>query len=298
MELPRVVGRPLHELTVEEARRRQADDMPLLPDDSNGVSITEIHGPVPIRLYEPQHLEPVPVCVWLPGGGWVLDTLAAADSACRRLARETPCAIAAVRYRLAPEHPFPEPLHDCVAALSWLAERGHGLGLDPTRLAIGGTSAGANLAAAVALVTRDRGAPSPAAQILVYPPLLHGADTESVRTCGDPSTLDRQGVEWCWSHYLSCAEDGYDSRASPLRAANLTGLPPALVLTAEHDPLRDEGELYARRLAAAGVEVELARIAGATHGFFSSDTEGAARAQRLVVSHLRRSLTLARALPR
>lgn len=220
----------------------------------------------------------------------MLDTLPASDAVLRSLAVEAGCALAAVRYRLAPEHPFPVPLEDGLDAIRRLVAQATDLGLDSSLIAIGGTSAGANLAAAASLALRDRAGPSLAAQILLYPPLLHGSATASMRSCGAAATLDARGVAWCWSHYLSRDADGADPYASPLRAPTLAGLPPALVLTAEHDPLRDEGELYAERLRHAGVEVEAIRVAGASHGFFAGHGEPARVAQRAVVGTLRRRL--------
>ena len=283
--------RPLHELTVAEARRRQAAEVPTPSAAADGIEVSELAGPVPIRLYRPPADAPLPVTVWLPGGGWVLDTLDASEASCRRLAAETPCAVAAVRYRLAPEHPFPAPLDDCVAAVDWIVEHGATLGLDPARLAVGGTSAGGNLAAAVALAAHDRGGSRLTAQVLVYPALLHGAETESMRASWSPD-FGPADVDWCWSHYLSTERDGESPLASPLRAIDLRELPPALVLTAEHDPLRDEAELYAERLEDAGVRVEVVRVEGAPHGFFSGADDRAATAQRRVVGALRRAFGL------
>lgn len=281
---------PLHDRSVAEARLVQAAEPtdPVAPDD---LEVTELASPVPIRLFRPRSPDPVPVCVWFSGGGWVLDTRAASESSCRRLARETPCAVALVGYRLAPEHRFPVPLEDCFAATGYVVADGATNGLDARRIAVGGTSAGGNLAAAVALLARDRPGVRLAAQILVYPALLHGADTASMRESYAPGELDRRGVDWCWSHYLASAADGLDPLASPLLADDLRGLPPALVLTAELDPLRDEGALYAQRLEAAGVRADHTRFDGAPHGFFSSpgalDTACAAR--QLAAAFLRRA---------
>ena len=278
--------RRLHELTVDEARRDQATER-LSPTDPR-VEVRDLAGPVPIRLFLPRESLIHPLCVWFPGGGWVLDTLDVSGAALSRLAAEAPCALAAVRYRLAPEHRFPLPLEDCVAAWRWLVREGGQLGVDPSRIAVGGTSAGANLAAALTLAGRGDGGPRLGYQVLVYPPLLHGSDTESMRGQGSPS-FDRRDVGWCWSHYLACAADGDNPHASPLLAAELSGLPPALVVTAEHDPLRDEAELYADRLRRAGVHVEAVRVTGAAHGFFSDTDETASSAQDLVAATLGRT---------
>jgi acetyl esterase/lipase/predicted dehydrogenase len=280
-------ARSLHELTVEEARSDQAAELPPGSIDPR-VVVRDLAGPVPIRLFLPRAAGMHPLCLWFPGGGWVLDTLGVSGASLSRLAAETPCAVAAVRYRLAPEHRFPVPLEDCAAALRWLVRHGRQLGVDPARIAVGGTSAGANLAAALALVSREAGSPDLALQVLVYPPLLYGSDTESVRSEGLPS-FDRRDLRWCWSHYLARAADGENPLASPLLATELSGLPPALVVTAEHDPVRDEAELYADRLQRAGVDVEAVRVDGAAHGFFSDTDETATSAQRLVAAALGRT---------
>lgn len=283
-------ARRLHELTVEEARRDQAAERLPGPIDPR-VVVRDLAGPVPIRLFLPRgSLIHHPLCLWFPGGGWVLDTLDVSGAALSRLAAGTPCAVAAVRYRLAPEHRFPVPLDDCLAALRWLVAHGGPLGVDPSRIAVGGTSAGANLAAALALASRDAGSPRLGLQVLVYPPLLHGSDTESMRGEGLPS-FDRRDVGWCWSHYLGRAADGENPLASPLLATELCGLPPALVVTAEHDPVRDEAELYADRLRSSGVHAEAVRVTGAAHGFFSGTDETATSAQGLVAAALRRSFS-------
>ena len=280
------VRRPLHELTVAQARRQQAaEPVPARPDDR--VEIVELAGHPPVRLFRPRGADPTPVCLWLSGGGWVLDTLDQAGAALHRLAAETPCSVAAVRYRLAPEHPFPAALDDGVAALRSIAANAAGLAVDSGRIAVGGASAGGNLAAAIALLVRDDPGVHLAAQILVYPPLLRGADTPSMRDV--EADFDRRSVAWCWAQYLERSADGADPRASPLRAADLRGLPPTLVLTAEHDPLRDEAELYATRLQRAGVATDAVRVPGVTHGFFSGTDEVARGAQSRVVAALRRA---------
>ena len=280
-------ARPLHELTVDEARRDQAAQRPLGPIDPR-VVVRDLAGPVPIRLFAPAGVQTQPLLVWFPGGGWVLDTLDVSSPALSLVAAETPCAVAAVRYRLAPEHRFPIPLEDCVEALRWLLAQAAQLGLDPSRIAVGGTSAGGNLAAALALASRDAGSPRLGLQVLLYPVLLHGSETESMRS--DFPSFDRRDVAWCWSHYLARAADGESPLASPLLAEGLDGLPPAVVVTAEHDPLRDEAELYAQELERSGVHVEAVRVAGAAHGFFSATDETATSAQRLVAAALGRAV--------
>jgi acetyl esterase len=226
-------------------------------------------GALPARAYVPAGLAPsAPVLVWFPGGGWVLGSLEAADPVCRKLASETPCAVVAVEYRQAPEHRFPAAVEDCLAATRWVASESPRLGLDPTRVAVGGASAGGNLAAVVTHLARDRGGPSLVLQLLVYPPTDRRAHGDVFSQDANDPAFDRAAANWCWSHYLGDAS-GDDPRASPLRSQSFRDLPPTLVIAAEHDPLRREVELYAERLAAAGVWVELARY-DAPHGFFST----------------------------
>jgi acetyl esterase len=284
--------RPLSAQSVAQARADQAGQRPASIGHDHALEVVDLPAPVPIRLFRPSVSDRLPVCIWLPGGGWVVDTHAASEPTCRHLAAATPCAVAAVRYPLAPEHRFPAALEDCVAAVRWLVAEGARYRLDPSRLAIGGTSAGANLAAAVTIRARDERFAAFAAHVLVYAPLLSGSETTSMQAGGDWVFLDRAGVEWCWSHYLVEPAAGLDPLASPLRVQDLHGLPPALILTGELDPLRDEGELYAARLRSAGVPATAIRVEGAPHGFFSlgAHIDVAERARRNVVAALRDAL--------
>lgn len=284
-------ARPLHLLTVAEARAAQAAE-PVAPHDSYSLDVRDLEGPVPILLYRPSSAaEPLPVCIWLAGGGWVLDTMASAEPACRRIAAETPCAVAAIRYRLAPEHPFPAPVDDCLAATLWLLAHAATLGVDPGRVAIGGTSAGGNLAAATTLLARERADLDVAAQLLVYPVLLHDPSREPADEPGDEPFFAASDVEWCWSHYLARPEDGSNPLASPLLAGDLGDLPPALVLAAELDPLREQAEQYADRLRDAGTRVELATFDDVPHGFFAltGTLDAADEAQAAVIAALQRA---------
>ena len=287
--------RPVHQLSVSEAREAELAELePAARETVGQVLERAVPGPagdIPIRIYLVDSTKALPALVYFFGGGWVLGSLDAADPVCRRLANETPCAVVSVAYRRAPEHPFPAGLEDCYAATCWVAEHAAELGLDPDRLAVGGASAGGNLAAAVALLARERGGPKLALQLLVYPPLDHRADTPSMQEELDPLLFGARDVAWCWSHYLAEPADGDNPLASPLRAADLRGLPPALVITAELDPLRDEGELYAARLDDAGVPTELVRFDGAVHGFFSNAVrfDAAGEAQTVAASALRRA---------
>jgi acetyl esterase len=228
------------------------------------------------------------VLLYFFGGGWVLGTIDTADGVSRSLANATGALVAVVGYRLAPEHPFPAAADDCYAALCWVAEHAAGIGADPARIAVGGDSAGGNLAAGVALRARDTG-PALAGQLLVYPNTDQLADDESMRTADDPFLFNRHSVAWYRQHYLAGPGDAADPLASPLRAGSLAGLPPALVITAEFDPLRDQGAAYARRLAGAGVPAELSCYPGMAHGFFTMagtvDASRAAIAQ--AAAHLR-----------
>lgn len=202
------------------------------------------------------------------GGGWTLGCLDTCDAICRTLANAAGCVTVSVGYRLAPEHRFPAAVEDCYAAARWISEHATELSLDPDRLAVGGDSAGGNLAAAVTLLSRERGAPALRHQLLVYPNTEYrpgAAEAESV----DPLLFNELSVRWYWSHYLADERDGDNPLASPLRAEDLSGLPPATVITAEYDPLRDEGEEYARRLRKDGVPVEARRYPGMAHGFFA-----------------------------
>ena len=213
--------RPVHELSVAEARQTELAELePATPEPVGEVLERTIPGPardILVRIYLVGAARPLPVLVYFFGGGWVLGSLAAADPVCRRLANATPCAVVSVAYRRAPENPFPAGLEDCYAATCWVAEHAAELGLDPTRLAVGGASAGGNLAAAVALLARERGGPALVLQLLVYPPLDHRADTPSMHQELDPLLFGGKDVRWCWSHYLAEPADGDSPLASPLR---------------------------------------------------------------------------------
>jgi acetyl esterase len=291
--------RPVHELSVAEARRREP------PPPSDAELVAEVlervlpgpAGGIPSRFYLPAGTRPLPVLVYLFGGGWVLGSLDNVDAVCRTLANTIPCAVVSVAYRRAPEHRFPAALEDSYAATAWLAEHAGSHGLDSSRVAVGGASAGGNLAAAVALLARRRGGPRLAFQLLVYPLLDRNADTPARRAPPEDPFFGPDDVAWCWSQYLAVTSDGDSPLASPLREPDLSRLPPALVVTAELDPLRDEGALYADRLQDAGVQVELASFDGMVHGFFSrADVlDAAAEAQALAASALRRAFQAAEA---
>jgi acetyl esterase len=226
------------------------------------------HGEIPVRVYSPEGTTPMPLLVYFHGGGWVIGDLETHDASCRTLANLAGCVVMAVDYRLAPENKFPAPLDDCYAAASWAAANAPALGADAGRVAIGGDSAGGNLTACVALRARDEAGPRFAHQLLVYPVTDAACDTPSYRDNAEGYFLTAKAMEWFWSHYLRDRRDAENVYASPLRARDLAGLPPATVITAEYDPLRDEGEAYGSRLERAGVPTRVTRYDGMIHGFF------------------------------
>jgi acetyl esterase len=239
-----------------------------LPDEVDEVVDLLIPGPagkLRVRVYRPLSTELLPVVIWFHGGGWVVGTLDSHDPVCRALANRTPCVVVAVDYRLAPEAPFPAAVEDSWAATQWVVKEALKLGGDASRIAVAGDSAGGNLAAAVALRARDSGLEL-ALQVLVYPVTDSDLDSESYLRLATGLNLTRAKMEWYWQQYLGGA-DGSQPEASPLRAPDLAGVAPALVQTAEHDPLLSEGEAYAARLAEAGVPVTLTRYEGMIHGF-------------------------------
>jgi len=226
-------------------------------------------GPeVPVRIYTPGGGGPFPVLVWFHGGGWVVGDLETADGTARRLTAQAGCVVVSVDYRLAPEAKFPAASEDCYAVTQWVAGNAGSIDADPGKIAVGGDSSGGNLAAVVSLMARDRGGPSLAFQLLVYPVIARDFDTGSYRQNGEGYALTTDAMRWYWDLYLRDDADASDPHAAPLLAKDLSGLPPALVITAEFDPLRDEGEAYAQRLQAAGVDVTQRRYDGMIHGFF------------------------------
>ena len=238
-------------------------------------------GPLWARCYAPSaDARPLPVIAYLHGGGWVFMGIDTHDRICRRLANATGALVVSIDYHLAPEHPFPTALDDCEGAVARLAEHAGALGGDPGRLAVAGDSAGGNLAAAVALRARTAG-PALAAQVLVYPVTDAGQDTRSYRDFATGYLLTAEDMAFFWECYLGPDGDPRDAFAAPLQAADLSGLPPALVLTGEYDPLRDEGEAYASRLDGFDVPVECHRYDGVTHGFLGMDALVAAADQAM-----------------
>jgi acetyl esterase len=224
-------------------------------------------GDIPVRVYVPEGPGPFPTVVFFHGGGWVIGNVETHDVPVRRLANLVPAVVVSVDYRLAPEHPFPAAPEDCYAATAWAAATIGQYGGDGSRLAVAGDSAGGNLAAVVSQMARDRGGPAIAFQLLVYPAVNARMTHASITENGDGYLLTKGFMEWFYGHYLTKESDADDPLASPLMASSLEGLPPALVLTAEFDPLRDEGEAYAAALAAAGGSATAKRYDGMIHGF-------------------------------
>ncbi|WP_033260779.1 alpha/beta hydrolase [Amycolatopsis vancoresmycina] len=263
---------------------------------------TAVPGPsdapdVPVRVYAPANrTAPAPGLLYIHGGGFIMGDLDTFDAHLLRLVDELGIVIVSVDYRLAPEHPFPAPVEDCYAALNWVAAKADELGIDPARLGVAGESAGGGLAAAVALLARDRGGPALCFQYLGIPELDDRLDTPSMRAYTDTPIWNRPNAVFSWTSYLGAEPggDGVSPYAAPSRATDLAGLPPALVTTCQFDPLRDEGIDYAQRLAHAGVPVDLRHYPGTFHG--SSMVEAAAVSRRMFADELdalRRGLGIA-----
>jgi acetyl esterase len=251
------------------------DNMPLPKKDIavGGVENRTIPGPggpIPVRIYRPAGArETKPVLVYFHGGGWVIGSLESHDAQCRELCVSADCVVVATHYRLAPEHRYPAAAEDCYATAKWVADNAASLGVDARRLAVGGDSAGGNLSAVVALMARDRGAPAIRFQLLIYPVTDADFDRRSYVDNAEGYLLTTNAMKWFWGHYAPDPSQRREPYASPLRASDLSGLPPALVQTAEFDPLRDEGEAYAKRLQQAGVSTTLTRYDGLIHGYFT-----------------------------
>jgi acetyl esterase len=225
-------------------------------------------GVLPVRVYTPEGRGPFPLVVFFHGGGWVLGDLDTHDPFCRALCAGAGCVVVSVAYRLAPEHPFPAASDDALAATRWVAAHAAEIGGDPVRIAVAGDSAGGNLAAATTLRIRDEGGPALRGQLLIYPGLRYPSPpTPSYVENAVGYGMTREAATWFWEQYLGDRTHATNPLAAPLIAPDLSGLPPALVVSAQYDVLRDEGELYARRLRAAGVPARLSRYDGVHHRF-------------------------------
>jgi acetyl esterase len=268
---------PFYTVSAREARRLYKETRAVLSPPQPAVAeARELAargpaGPVPLRLYRGFGTAAgaaLPLLVYFHGGGWTIGDLDTHDIICRTLANNARCAVIAVDYRMGPEHKFPAAVDDCVAATRWVAEQGAALGIDTARIAVGGDSAGGNLAAVVAITLRDAGGPPLAFQALVYPATDQRLDSASHAKFGEGYLLTRSNMLWFRDNYLD-PRDYDDWRASPIRAADLARLPPAHIITAGYDPLVDEGRAYSDRLVAAGVPVLYECFEGMAHGFLT-----------------------------
>lgn len=301
LELVKNAGYPeLHELSPADARAQFEQTVTVLDADPADVfdcadrAIDGPHGPIPIRIYTPRQPgpdTPLPVLLWLHGGGFVIGGLESYDSICRSLAIKADCIVVSVDYRLAPEHVFPAAPDDCYAALRWTAAHAHELGGDAQRIAVAGDSAGGNLSAVTAIAARDGGGPDLIFQLLVYPCTAPAPDSASHHDFAEGYLLTRGNIEWFYGLYTPDPTDRQDPRYAPLLCPDLSGLPPALVIVAGYDPLRDEGIAYAERLKEAGVPVELTNYAGMIHGFYSMS--GAVDAGREAIDQSAKALRAA-----
>jgi acetyl esterase len=264
---------PVSKLTPAEARRLTREVNRRLTSPPEAVAVvknmrmSDTSAQIPARVYIPREGEVLPVLVYFHGGGWVLGDLDSVDSLCRSLANAADCVVVSVDYRLAPEHKFPAAVEDAYSATKWIANSATSSSGDPRRIAVGGDSAGGNLAAAVSLMARDKHGPPIVFQLLIYPATNHAFDTTSYSDNADGYWLSKDDTRWFWNHYLRDEEDGRNPYASPSCAGDLSSLPPAFVITAEFDPLRDEGEAYAARLRERGVPVKVTRYDGMIHDF-------------------------------
>jgi acetyl esterase len=294
---------PVETLSVPEAReeiRREAASIagsPLPVARVDEIAVPGAAGMLEARLYVPAGLpsptgKAAPMLVYLHGGGWVVGDLDTHDQPCRFLAREAGMLVLSIDYRRAPEHKFPAPVEDCLAALRFAIDEAGSLGADPARVAVGGDSAGGNLAAAVTRLCAIEGGPAPALQLLIYPVTDLSRKRESYRLFREGFFLTESHMDWYRAHYLPDEAAARDPRASPMLAADLAGLPPAHVVTAGFDPLRDEGEDYAGLLQDAGVPVRLTRERRLIHGFVNATTAGRAsrRAMLEIAAALRAGL--------
>lgn len=274
-QLKALGGPALNELSAPDARiaAQALGTLSGPPETVAKVENRTIPGPggaLPVRIYTPAGSGPFPALVFFHGGGWVIGDLDTQDGPCRKLTNGGGCVVVSVDYRLAPEHKFPAAPDDTYAATRWVAANAASINVDPTRIAVGGDSAGGNLTAVTAQMARDRGGPQLVFQLLIYPVTDGACDTASYRDNADGYLLTKDMMLWFWNYYVRNDADRLNPMASPLRAQSLRGLPPALVQSAEFDPLRDEGEAYAARLKEADVPVKLTRYKGMIHGFFGT----------------------------
>jgi acetyl esterase len=275
---------PAFSLGVTESRAAEYDFIELCGPEEPVVSVVD-HlvavdgGEIGVRVYTPEGAGPFPCLVYFHGGGWVAGDLNTMDRPCRMFANGAGCVVASVDYRRAPEHRYPIAADDSFAATKWVAENAAELNVDPDRIAVGGDSAGGNLAAVVSQMARDAGGPPLAFQLLIYPVIDHRFDTVSYRELADGYALTLPMMVWFWEQYLADPADGAHPYASPIRATSLAGLPPAAVYVAAYDPLRDEGIAYADALTEAGVSAEIRCFDGLVHGYLQMGAVSAAARQ-------------------
>lgn len=263
---------PLNTLGVQGAREWARGRKPLSFPDPAPVSIEDrtLEGdgrPLRVRAYFPDAQGPLPVIVFAHSGGWIMGSVASGDAFCGRLAARSRCAVLSVDYRLAPEHPFPAPVDDLAAVVDWVRREGAAAGLEPSKICLAGESSGGNLAAGACIKLRDEGAAGVALQLLVCPVIDPSMSTDSWHEFGEGYSPNREQMAWMWDLYAGGAP--MHPYVAPLSAATLEGLPPAIILTAEYDPLADEAELYGAELRKAGVDATVHRCAGQIHAVFS-----------------------------
>jgi len=283
---------PVHTMSGAEARAtiRSRFVAPTAPEEVGDVRDTTVRGAeggIAVRIYRPLAMPgPVPTLVYAHGGGFVFCDLDSHDGLCRAFTNLVPAVVVSVDYRLAPEHPWPAAAEDVFAVTQWAARNADALGGDASRIIVGGDSAGGNLAAVASLMARDRGAPTLAAQCLLYPMISPNFDTDSYRRYGQGFYNPRPALQWYWDQYVPSTADRAHPYASPL-SADLRGLPPAIVVTAGHDPLRDEGIAYGDALERAGVATTRLSYEGGVHGFMTMPMLNLAhQARKDVCEHL------------
>lgn len=272
-EMADLGGKPVEESTPAEARAGSWDWLRWVGEAESVASVAHrfIPGPtadLPVRIYTPEGDGPFPALVYFHGSGFTVGNIEIADAPHRALANSTGCVVVAVNYQKAPEHKFPVPFDDAYASVIWVQAHAAELLVDPALVGVGGDSAGGNLAAATCLRTRDEGGPDVAFQLLLYPTTDRRFDLPSMVENADGYMLTTAAMQWFWDQYLTDPSEADNPYACPMRAPDLSGLPPAVVITAEYDPLRDDGEAYAERLRQAGVPVVVRRYEGMIHGFF------------------------------
>ena len=288
---------PIEQLSLAEARAVRSEMIEAAgPEQAvaevQNRSVPGPAGPIAVRVYRPVKDEVLPVLIFFHGGGFVICNLDTHDRTCRALANASRCVVISVDYRLAPENKYPAAVDDAYAATRYIAGHAGEFGVDPNRIAVGGDSAGGNLATVVSLLSRDRGGPRLKFQLLIYPLVDFYDQSPSMQQYAEGYFLTRAGMDWFTQSYLPSREAGLEPSASPMNATDFRGLPPAMIMTAECDPLRDQGEAYARKLQAAGVPVELKRYEGMIHPFlqFAAVLDTAKVAMKDAASAVREAL--------